>query len=122
MKIIFFLLTLVFLTSASVFAESDKNAQINKNCSSTKPFFISVGGTRNYLDIKFLKETLNKFSNICRITPSSEANKLVTLAGDYSGSDDSLIIDIKGIIVDRFRVKNIEKEPFLKVDLFKLQT
>jgi hypothetical protein len=52
--------------------------------------------------------------------PSSEANKLTILEGDYNGKAEAMIEDIKGIIVDRFQLKDFEKDPALKLNLVKL--
>lgn len=113
--------SLIFFLSISIsigVRSEEASPKPVKACAS--PFSVTIAGTRNYSDISFIKNAFDNLSYVCRVVPSLEANKLTILVGDYNGKAETMIEDIKGIIVDRFQLRDFEKEPELKLNLVKL--
>jgi hypothetical protein len=68
------------------------------------PFTLIILGTRSAEDVEAIRGPLQQQEEVVRLTPSSASQGRLEFTGEFRGTAEALITDVRGLAVDRYDV------------------
>ncbi|HPQ80630.1 MAG TPA: hypothetical protein PLZ86_02785 [bacterium] len=100
-----FALLVVFAAAVILVSPSVAQEVSSSSYAEYSPFTLIIMGTRHYSDVDVMRRNVAKIPSVRKLVQTVSSQQHVQFAGEFSGEEDPVISDIKGLAADRFDVR-----------------